>query len=213
MYKSVVFDLDGTLLNTIDDISNSMNLALNSLGLKTHEKEEYFYFVGNGMKILAERAVGEENLQFAQEVAQRYQQDYQKNNTNLTNPYPGIRTMLHTLNKKRIPIAVLSNKPHKDTKKVVEFYFSDIIFSCIRGQLEEVPVKPHQQGALEIAQLLRLKPQEFLFVGDTAVDMECANNAHMHAVGVTWGFRQKKELIESGAEFIVNAPEEILRLI
>lgn len=213
MIKAIVFDLDGTLLNTILDIRDSMNRALESLGLKTHDAASYCYFVGDGVAALAERAVGEGNLPLAKAAAQRYQADYSTNSANKTKPYEGIEEMLNAINEKNIPIGVLSNKPHEDTLKVIAHYFPEVRFACVRGQIEGVPVKPDPQGAFEIAKALGVSPCDCLYAGDTLVDMTCANAAGMRAVGVTWGFRKRDELVEGKAEYIVDEPREILKLI
>jgi haloacid dehalogenase superfamily, subfamily IA, variant 1 with third motif having Dx(3-4)D or Dx(3-4)E len=213
MTEAVVFDLDGTLLNTIEDIRDSMNRALSACGLPTYEADSYCYFVGSGVKILAERAVGENHLELAEKVGKLYQADYDKNAANLTRPYEGIPELLKALNEKNIPVAVLSNKPHEATLKVVAHYFPDITFACVRGQMDGVPVKPDPQGTFEIVRALNLTPANCLYAGDTMVDMTCANAAGMKAVGVTWGFRKEEELKRGHAAYIVHRPQEILKLI
>ncbi len=213
MTEAIVFDLDGTLLNTIEDIRDSMNRALVQFGLPTYEADRYCYFVGGGVKILAEQAVGEENIQLAPQVAQLYQADYGKNSANLTRPYEGVPELLKGLNAKNVPVAVLSNKPHKDTLKVIAHYFPDVKFACIRGQVEGMHPKPDPAGAFAIAKELNVTPANCLYAGDTIVDMACANAAGMKAIGVTWGFRKRDELERGNATYIVDRPQEILELI
>ena len=211
--KAVLFDLDGTLLNTIDDIRDSMNSALEALSLPTHDVQSYCYFVGDGVQKLSERAVGDKNTQLVPEVLRLYRGNYAQNSKNKTKPYDGIEAMLTALDEKGIPMAVFSNKPDKDTKDVVAHYFPGISFAHVQGQLESVPVKPHPAGALDIARLLGVKPVDFLYVGDTGVDMRCAKAAGMQSVGATWGFRSMAELIENGAQHIIHAPESLLALL
>jgi len=213
MTEAIVFDLDGTLLNTIYDIRDSMNRALAACGLPTHSAEDYCYFIGSGVRVLVERAVGESHLMLCDRVKEIYLNDYATNATNLTCPYEGIMALLEVLNKKRIPIAVFSNKPHKDTLRVIAHYFPHIAFAAVRGQMEGTAPKPDPAGAFEIARELRVAPENCLYVGDTDVDMICANNAGMKAIGVTWGFREREELKRGNAAFIADCPGEILRLI
>lgn len=213
MTQAIIFDLDGTLLNTINDIRDSMNRTLEAHGLPTYEAEDYCYFIGSGVKVLIEKAVGANNLQLASKVKEMYLKDYALNATNLTCAYEGILPLLQELNKKRIPMAVFSNKPHEDTLRVIAHYFPNIAFAAVRGQMEGAPPKPDPAGAFAIVEALRVSPENCLYVGDTDVDMICANNAGMKAVGVTWGFRKRDELERGNAAFIVDSPEAILKLI
>lgn len=211
MYKAALFDLDGTLLNTLSDIADSMNRALAALGLPAHDVDKYRYFVGNGVKLLVQRAVGDHPALWAQAAA-LYQADYEKNSSVSTRPYNGIMDLLKALNAKKVPVAVFSNKPHADTLRVVRHYFPDIAFAFVRGQMAHVPVKPDPAGAVTAAREIGLPPESFVYAGDTDVDMLCANAAGMTAVGVTWGFRGQDELKKSGAAFIADAPQDILQL-
>lgn len=213
MYKAIVFDLDGTLLNTILDIRDSMNRTLETLGLAVHDAQSYCYFVGNGITALARRAVGDLHPHLWERAEALYQADYEKNSAVSTKPYDGIPMMLQQINKLKIPVAVLSNKPHADTLSVIKHYFPEIDFAVVRGQVTGVPVKPDPTGALLIAKQLNVMPGECLYAGDTIIDMECANACGMDAVGVTWGFRKRDELERGKAKFIVNAPVEIIQLL
>ena len=208
MYKAVIFDLDGTLTNTLQDIAEAMNLALRTCGLPEWETDEYRYLVGNGAKILAQRAV-RERQDLAGKVQEIYQHQYETHNRVHTRPYPGVTELLRRLTDKGIPVCVLSNKPHEDTKQVRAYFFPDIAFSVILGQTERFPVKPDPAGALWIAEQLKLEPSDFLYLGDTAVDMTCACRAGMHPIGVLWGFREAEELTGSGAERLIASPEEL----
>lgn len=210
--KAVLFDLDGTLTNTIDDIADSMNHALRLHDLPEHTVDEYKYMVGDGAKKLAERAVGE-HQQFFRVVLQAYQKQYETHNAIKTRSYEGIPELLKALLAKGIRICVLSNKPHADTLTVVSHYFPDIRFDAVQGQIEGIPVKPDPTGALMLAEILGTEPSDFAYLGDTSVDMKCARSAGMHPYGVLWGFRTADELLNSGAEALLSTPLDLLRYL
>ena len=209
--KAVLFDLDGTLTNTLEDIAAAMNRALRMHGLPEWPTDEYRYLVGNGVKILARRAV-RENQERAEAVAADYQAYYEKHNMVKTGPYPEIPELLRELNRRNIPVCVLSNKPDADTKHVIAHYFPDIAFARVRGQTE-LPIKPDPAGALQIARELGISPECFLYLGDTGVDMQCAVNAGMHPIGVLWGFRTAEELTANGAETLLSGPMALMELL
>lgn len=210
--KAVLFDLDGTLTDTIDDIADAMNLALRTHGLPEHPTDAYKYMVGNGARKLAERAVG--NRQDCLEVVlDAYQKQYETHNAVKTHAYPGITELLKALNKRGLKICVLSNKPDADTQNVVRHYFPTIRFDAVQGQKESIPVKPDPAGAMMLARELRTDPSDFAYLGDTYVDMTCARNAGMHPFGVLWGFRTAQELTESGAEVLLESPLDLLKYI
>lgn len=209
MKQAVVFDLDGTLTNTLRDISTAMNRALRLNGLDEYPEDAYRYMVGNGARILAERAVGERR-ELTEQVLHDYQSYYEKHTQDATRPYDGIPELLSALAARGLRLCVLSNKPHADTVNVVRYFFPDVPWSEIRGQMEGVPVKPDPAGALAIAEALGVKPEDCLYLGDTWVDMDTAVRAGMHPVGVLWGFREEKELREHGAERIIRRPLELL---
>ena len=211
MYKAVIFDLDGTLTNTLTDIANAMNRALRLHDLPPWPEEAYRYLVGNGARVLAQRCV-RERQELAEPVRQTYQAYYQAHNLVETQPYDGIPEMLRALHARGMRLAVLSNKPDADTKRVVRHFFPEIPFEVVRGQVEGVPVKPDPAGALAVAAEMGLAPGDFLYLGDTAVDMSCALAAGMHPVGALWGFRTAEELHQSGAERLLSSPDELLTL-
>ena len=210
--RAVLFDLDGTLLNTLEDIADSMNRALIENGLPAHKLEAYKYFVGDGVKTLAMRACGFQEDQ-VQKVLTAYQAYYSAGCENKTRPYKGVKEMLARLAGMELKLCVFSNKPHRDTQYVMSRYFQKIHFHVIRGQLEGVPVKPDPTGALAIASELAISPADFLYVGDTGVDMTCANRAGMTPVGVLWGFRPLEELMQNEARHIIASPGDLLSLI
>lgn len=209
--RAVVFDLDGTLTNTLEDIANAMNRALRMFGLPEWETDEYRYLVGNGVRILARRAV-RDRQELAEEVGAEYQKWYETHNQEKTGPYDGIPELLRELNARDIPVCVLSNKPDPDTKNVIAHYFPDIRFAKVLGQTE-LPIKPDPAGAIAIAKEIGISPDHFMYLGDTAVDMKCAVNAGMHPIGVLWGFRTAEELKENGAEHLISAPMELIPLL
>lgn len=212
MHKAVLFDLDGTLTDTLTDIAAAMNRALRLHGLPEWPVEAYRYLVGNGAKVLSERCV-RDRQELAPAVRQTYQAYYQTHNLVATKPYEGIPAMLSALHERGLALAVLSNKPDADTKNVVRHFFPEIPFAMVRGQVEGVPVKPDPAGALAVAEALRIAPEEFLYLGDTSVDMSCALAAGMHPIGALWGFRTEAELRDSGAEFLAKCPADVLNCV
>lgn len=209
--KAVVFDLDGTLTNTLEDIAFAMNRALRMYGLPEWETDDYRYLVGNGVRILAQRAV-RDRQDLADDVRNAYQAWYEQHSRDKTGPYEGIPELLRELNVREIPVCVLSNKPDADTKNVIGYYFPDIRFAQVRGQTE-LPIKPDPAGAKAIAREIGIEPENFLYLGDTAVDMQCAVNAGMHPIGVLWGFRTAEELTQNGAEHLISSPMELVDLL
>ena len=212
MYQAVLFDLDGTLTDTLKDIADAMNRTLTKHGLPVWPVDDYRYMVGNGARMLAKRAVkGHEEQLDA--VFDDYMADYFQHKYDSTAPYPGIQDMLKNLEAKGMKLCVLSNKPHQDTLGVIRRYFPDVPFDIVQGQLPDVPLKPDPTAALRIADRLSIPPERFLYLGDTAVDMECARRAGMAGIGVLWGFRKEDELRQAGASFIISRPGELLSLI
>lgn len=211
MIKAVLFDLDGTLTYTLQDIADAMNRSLRLHGLPEWTLDEYRYLVGDGARILAQRAV-RDRQELALSVQKEYQAYYETHTRVTSRPYEGVPEMLETLEKRGLKLAVFSNKPDADTKNVVSYYFPDVAWTVVRGQVEGVPVKPDPAGALAVANALGTAPGEVLYLGDTSTDMRCAVNAGMLPVGVLWGFREKDELLESGAVHLLSHPTEIFTL-
>lgn len=212
MIRAVLFDLDGTLTDTLDDIADAMNRSLRLHGLPEWPVEAYRYLVGDGAKKLAERAV-RERQELALSVQREYQAYYQEHTRVKTKPYDGVPEMLRVLQAQGVPLAVFSNKPDADTKNVVAHFFPEIKWAAVRGQVEGVPVKPDPAGALAVARAMGADPGEVLYLGDTSTDMHCALNAGMHPVGALWGFRTAQELQERGAEHLAAHPGEIAALL
>ncbi|MGJ0353459.1 HAD family hydrolase [Aliarcobacter cryaerophilus] len=213
MKKTVIFDLDGTLLDSIEDISSSMNKVLESLQLPTHKIEDYKHFVGGGVDILVENALSNQSKEIKDEVIKRFKIEYDGKLHSKTLPYDGIYELLDELKKLDINLAVLSNKPHEFTVSYVNHFFKNYNFKEIHGQKKDVPKKPDPKAALDIVKCLDSSCENTYFIGDTKIDMQTAKNANMTAIGVLWGFRDEKELRDFGADFIVSNPLEILKII
>lgn len=214
MIKSIIFDLDGTLLNTIEDLANACNYALTTLGYKTHEVEKYKTFVGNGRYKLVERMLPEdrrdmENIEKALKLFDTY---YEKHMIDMTKPYDGIMEMLDSLINIGINIAVVSNKPHEFTTEVVKNYFGDR-FKVVYGHKKNTKEKPDPWAVLEVIEEFNVNKDECLYIGDSEIDINTAKNAGVKSVGVEWGFRGKGELEAAGANYIVNKPEQILEIL
>jgi phosphoglycolate phosphatase len=213
--KAIVFDLDGTLLNTIDDLAFSVNTVLARHGFPAHEAEAYKYFVGNGAKLMVARAIPEaqRSEETVAQCVSEVREVYNKHMLDNTCPYDGVPELLEDLNKRDIALAVLSNKPDWATRLLVEHYFGRDTFACVRGAVDGVALKPDPQASRMIAETLNVKPVDFLHVGDSATDMQTAQASGMTAVGALWGFRTKDELVSNGAQFCVEIPEELLKLL
>lgn len=212
MKKLIIFDLDGTLLNTIADLANSTNYALEKLGYPTHKTEGYNFMVGNGINKLFERALpeGEKTEKNVLRVRQEFVSHYDKHNADESHPYPGIPELLETLLSKGIQLAVASNKYQAATEKLVARYFPNIRFIAVFGQREGIKVKPDPTIVEDILQIANTSKEETLYVGDSGVDMQTAINAGVTSCGVTWGFRPRTELDSFHPDYIADKAEEIL---
>jgi len=214
-YKAIIFDLDGTLLDTLEDLANSMNKVLKSQGLPIHDKEKYKYFVGNGMYNLALRTLPLDKREesYVRHCHALVKEEYGKRWADTTKPYKGIPELLDKLTALRYKLAVLSNKPHEFTLLTVKKLLERWRFDAVLGERSGIPRKPDPAGALEIASLLNIAPKEFLYLGDTGTDMVTAKASGMYAVGVLWGFRKADELLENGADVLIKTPIELLEIL
>lgn len=208
MVKLVIFDLDGTLLNTLDDISISVNYALNKNNLNTVTKDEIKYMIGNGVDLLIKRAI-KDNLEKFNDVKDDYLKYYHENCKVNTRPYDGIIEELMKLKKDNIKIAVFSNKPDNDTNKMIAKYFPNT-FDVVLGKKDCNRIKPYPDGVLEIKKKLDIQTNG-IFIGDSDVDIETGKNAHMKTIGVLWGFRNEQYLKEADA--IIAEPNELYKII
>jgi len=214
--KCVLFDLDGTLLDSLVDLAYSMNRVLASQGLPPHPVQAYRYFVGDGIVNLVQRALPPAKAQqhdFVQDCAQKMRQEYGLHWADTTRPYPGITELLDTLATREIQMAILSNKPDALTQEVVKKLLPNWHFAAVAGARETFPRKPDPAGALRIADLLHLEPADFLYLGDTNTDMQTARAARMFAIGALWGFRTAGELKKNGAQALLAGPMELCPLL
>jgi phosphoglycolate phosphatase len=213
--KAVLFDLDGTLLDTLEDIANSANSALVRYGLPTRSVDAYRYFIGDGVTMLISRALPDENRDsdIIAKCVKGFRQDYSRNWNVNTRPYEGVPELLDALAAKHIKMAVLSNKPDDFTKQCVSELLPNHDFEMILGQRDAIPIKPDPVGALQIADRLGITPSRFLYLGDSAIDMKTAVRAGMFPVGALWGFRPLEELREHGAQAVIEHPMDLLRLL
>lgn len=211
MKKLVIFDLDGTLLNTIADLALSTNYALDKLGYPTHEVEAYNFMVGNGINKLFERALpeGEKTEENVLRVRKEFVPFYDMHNADESRPYPGIPELLSRLQDAGIQVAVASNKYQAATQKLITHYFPTIKFTAVFGQRDGVNVKPDPTIVFDILKIANIEKNDVLYVGDSGVDMQTAANAGVTACGVTWGFRPRAELEEFNPAYIVDSAKEI----
>lgn len=214
-YEAILFDLDGTLLNTLEDLADSVNAALTALGFPCHSLAHFNRAVGDGAELMVERSLppdtrDPDTLQKALEITV---DEYGRRWNNKTRPYKGVSDLLGGLESAGVAKCILSNKPHEATERVVAEFLSDWTFDVVRGARDDVPIKPDPQAALEIVNSLDIPVEKWLYVGDTDTDMQTARSAGIYALGVLWGFRSKEELLENGADAIVDDPVRILELL
>lgn len=211
MKKVVIFDLDGTLLNTLDDLADSTNYALSKFGYPTRTIDEVRQFVGNGVAKLIERAIpeGKNNPNFEKCLA-IFKENYAQNMYNKTAPYNGIIEMLSNLKSKGIKIAVVSNKFDLAVKELCKKYFEGFIdFAAGENEAQGIKKKPAPDTVISVLNEFNFAPEDAVYVGDSDVDIMTAKNSQMPCISVTWGFRDEKFLLENGATILINAPSEI----
>ena len=213
-YKAVIFDLDGTLVNSIEDLADAMNTVLKNHNYPTHTYETYKTFVGSGIRTLVINALPETQRSELQITTcfNAMMAYYSKHCTNKTKPYDGIIELLNNLKSRSLKISVFSNKADALTKKIVSALFPDY-FEPVLGLKDEAKKKPNPVVALEICKTLNVRPEETIYIGDTGIDIQTAKNANMFPVGVTWGFRAQKELIDNDAKYILNHPLDLVCIL
>lgn len=214
-FRAVLFDLDGTLLDTLRDLGESVNRMLEARGLPVHPIDAYRYLVGDGAAMLITRALPEHQRDpnTIHAALNEYRAIYEKNWNVHTRLYDGVSDLLDALVARGFRLGILSNKPHAMTLKCVEGYLSRWPFACVLGQREDIARKPHPAGALQAAAQMSVPPEEVFYLGDTSTDMQTARAAGMFAAGAAWGFRTADELWASGAQAVVERPDEVLPLI
>jgi phosphoglycolate phosphatase len=213
--KAVLFDLDGTLLNTLDDLADAVNRVLRAKGFPTHSVDAYRYFVGNGSLMLVMCALPQNRRDdpTVRSCLEAFLRDYGQNWMVKTKPYDGVPAMLDALAERGLKLAVLSNKRDDLTKKSVRELLSRWKFDAVIGQRDEVPAKPDPAAALEIADRFHLPAGEFIYLGDSAVDMKTAVAAGMSPVGALWGFRTGEELLAGGARALIGRPMDLIDIL
>ncbi len=213
--KAVIFDLDGTLLNTYEDLANAVNFALKQNELPTHPAEKYKLFAGNGTDVMITRALPEDkrDADTFKKVRDIYFQYYNAHSGECTRPYDGIIGMLDELKSRGMKLAVVSNKIDFMTRAVVKEYFGDGMFDFVTGQCDGITPKPDPSMVFKVLEKFNITADECVFVGDSGVDAETGKNANMFTVGVLWGFRDKDELLECGASTVISKAEELLNYV
>lgn len=214
MYKTVIFDLDGTLLNTLEDLADCANMLCREKGWKTHSLDEYRYFVGYGMPKFVEKfsPENERDSQILKNTIEEYVAIYNVHKEDKTSVYPGITKLFQMLKEKGIKIGVLTNKDNEPSQMVVEHYLP-CLTDKIRGRVDGVAPKPDPAGLFAIMEELNASSDSTLFVGDSDVDIKTAKNGHLPACGVLWGYRNEKELKNAGADFIAASTDELYKII
>jgi len=214
-YKGIIFDLDGTLVNSLEDIADSMNEVLQNYQCPVHDLQAYKLFIGNGIKNLIERAlpVTNRNEAFIDKCCDSMIEVYRRNCINKTKPYHGIAELLDELVSRSLKLAVLSNKADEFTKKIVLTLLPGWSFEAIIGLSDEAHKKPNPFVALQICKKSGISPGDMIYVGDSGIDMQTANNAGMYAVGALWGFQEKEELLSKGAKYLLSSPTDLVNIL
>ncbi len=214
-YKAVIFDLDGTLLDTLEDLALSVNSVLKEKGFKEHSVEAYRYFVGDGIDVLVKRAFPAEltgSEHELEQIVKKVKEEYSRRWADNTRPYPGVNDLLNFLKDNKIPMAIFSNKPHEFALLTVDKLLPDWSFFEVCGIRPGTPHKPDPQGALSISQKMKIPPSEIVYLGDTGTDMQTAKAGGFYAVGALWGFRPAEELEHEGALMLASSPADLERL-
>ena len=214
MYQACIFDLDGTLADTVESIANVANQILEKFGLPTQPVNDYKYHAGDGGDVLMERCMRAAGGDFTHlaEGQKLYREIFAKNPLYKVTVFDGMRETLTELKRRGVRLAVLSNKPHEATYLAVTGLFGDDVFDVIQGLEPEMKRKPAPDGAWKIAEALSVKPEDCMYVGDTNTDMQTGKTAGMYTIGVLWGFRDRQELEENHADRIISYPEELLKI-
>ena len=215
MKKTCIFDLDGTLTNSLYSIAHFLNAETAKYGIPPVDAEEFKILTGNGARKLVQRVLeraGKNDKALEEKILTEYNAAYDADPVYLCEAYPGIKGLLADLTKNGISVNVLSNKPHPTTEKVVKTIFGENTFSCILGARDSVALKPDPAGVYEILKILKLEKKDCLYIGDTATDVQTGKNAGLFTIGVLWGFRKRPELEQAGADAIISSPEEILKI-
>jgi len=211
-FKAAIFDMDGTLIDTLEDLADSMNIVLKRFGFPEHEVSAYRFFVGSGMEELVKRALPEDKRtpEIIKQGLQAMRDEYKKRWKNKSHLYEGIEELLDGLKAADLKLAILSNKPDDFTRQFTDWFLSKWSFDLVVGARPNVPKKPDPTAAIEIARHFGVLTEEVCYFGDTSIDMQTASAAGMYPVGVLWGFRSAEELIESGAKMLLTKPSVLV---
>lgn len=211
--KACIFDLDGTLCDTLESMAKSFNEVTKPLGLIPLPVENFRYYAGDGAKMLVQRALidaGDSDLKYLEQAFKSYKEVFDVHCMYRVQIYEGILETLHKLRENHVKLAVLSNKPHEQTVKVIQDLFGDKLFDWVQGQKDGIEKKPDPSGVYAICKAFEMDPSECMYIGDTNVDMMTGNNAGAFTVGVLWGFREKEELLAHHAHALVEKPEDLI---
>ena len=214
--KACIFDLDGTLTNTLESMTYSVNLTLEEMGLSKITKDQCRLFVGNGARVLIEKslkAAGDTDASRIEEGMEIYGRIFDRNCTYHVTPYEGIPEMLKALKDKGIQLAVLSNKPDRQTVKVLKAIFGEELFDYAQGQKEGIRRKPEPDGVWYLMEQMHVSKEECLYIGDSEVDAATGRNAGLKTIGVLWGFRDRKTLETAGVDDLIDRPDELLQFV
>ncbi len=215
MKKLVIFDLDGTLVNTLEDLADSVNKALEFYGFDTHCTEEYRYFVGDGTLMLIERALPEDSrdVKTIETVHNMFSDIYSKNYLVKSKAYIGVSDVFYMLKSRGVKLAVATNKPHKFAKEIIDILFGEVAFDCVVGKKDSTPKKPDPTIIYNILNELSEEKNDAIMIGDSNVDIFTGKNAEITTVGCLWGFRDLDELSNAGADYIAKIPSDILDIV
>lgn len=211
--KAIIFDLDGTLADTLAGIAWSMNHILEQLGLPAHETDAYRRMIGDGARKLVQRALPDDWADRVDEISAMYLPLLEREGAKRSTVFAGVPAMLEQLSTRGVRLAVLSNKPHDATRDVVDHLFPDHPFAIVRGHIDRTPVKPDPASAREVLGELGIESSEAWYVGDSDVDMQTAHNAGLRAIGVSWGMRGRAELEAHDADHVIDTPGELIELL
>jgi phosphoglycolate phosphatase len=211
--KAILFDLDGTLVDTVSDLANAMNFALQSFGQPAHSVEACKQMIGSGVKKFAQRALAQDSQNLQDEVLSVMRARYHDKCLEHSRLYDGVFDTVKKLRDQRLRLAVVTNKDQTDAERIVEHFFGADTFECVVGVVGNMPVKPDTTGTMKIVESMGLRCEDFLFVGDAEVDVRTAASAKIRSVGASWGFRGRDELVEAKADIIIDSPVEILDLV
>lgn len=211
--KALVFDLDGTLVNSLEDLADSINYCLTKLGMPVHETEDYKMMIGTGTLELCRKALPAEHAELADKLLEMNLVRYSQHYMDKTGPYAGVVDMLDELHKRGLQLGVLSNKPDNFVKLITVKIFGSERFEMIVGQQDGVPIKPDPTGVLNMLKEMQVEPDEALYIGDSGSDMQTGIAAGMCPVGVSWGFRSREELMAGGAKHVIDDPGELMELL